>query len=370
MLLTLIGISCQRGIIGTRTYIHPSVVIGNQVGIDDEFNQTAFFDYEGGFSGVLLPMPSGKVAQNNGDSIYVSACFMDATEVCNLHYRAFIQWSERIYASMPQVARSLFPDTNVWLRQFPTEPIGGLLKEHYFQNAAFDYYPVVGVSWQQAQAYASWRTDRINEMILIKKGKIMVEEGQQGQNHFDTYNYLHGWYQTSPGRNPTVNLGTGEERSVLLKDAILLPNYRLPTLPELQLAAAQTKDYSKHKTLKAFRDKVAAHTKIYPKPAFYDHTQYDLPYLIVEEGTAVAPYHVGDGADEWTQQYHDTQEQYNMLGEAVDDRGYAKITYRIPMYELTVNGSILDTIAIQKIEKQHTSTGPYRGFRCVMPNLW
>lgn len=143
-----IGFACQQGITKTKTstYIHPSIIDANKLGIDDKSNQEVFGDYEGGYSGVLLAIPNGKVAQKNGDSVYVSAFYIDATEVCNLHYRAFLKWNYRVFSGMPQVPRTLLPDTSVWIKIFPNEAIGSLLEDNYFRNPAFDYYPVVGLT--------------------------------------------------------------------------------------------------------------------------------------------------------------------------------------------------------------------------------
>ena len=34
--------------------------------------------------------------------------------------------------------------------------------QHYFAHPAYDEYPVVGVSWDQANAFCNWRTQLIN----------------------------------------------------------------------------------------------------------------------------------------------------------------------------------------------------------------
>lgn len=52
---------------------------------------------------------------------------------------------------------NIYPDTTVWIRDFNysyNEP----MHNDYFWHSAFDEYPVVGVSWKQARAFAQWRT--------------------------------------------------------------------------------------------------------------------------------------------------------------------------------------------------------------------
>lgn len=347
-----------------------------------------------GFGGVLLEIPNGVIKEEGKDSIYVSSCYMDATEVCNLHYRSFLQWNAMIYASSPHVYESLLPDTSIWLEHFPKETIGGLLKEYYFRNAAFDYYPVVGVSWEQAQAYALWRTDRINEAILIERKHINPNfEGQQEENHFDSESYLVGLYEAEPGSKPMVNAITGEERRVNASDEILVPAYRLPTSSELKQAAKHVRGYKKNKALDVFKEKVLAHEKIHPKPAFYDHEQYNLPYSIIrdrEEGRA--PYHLNDTIEEWTQLHPTTNDRYN---KSHYDKHHCKegLYYRnhppyyIPMWVIqsqriwmntdhpewySTPKIKLDTALANSFAKQHhiDNTTPYKSFRCVLPNLW
>lgn len=54
-------------------------------------------------------------------------------------------------------ATNIYPDTLVWIRDFSysyNEP----MTRNYFWHPAFDDYPVVGVTWDQANAFSHWRT--------------------------------------------------------------------------------------------------------------------------------------------------------------------------------------------------------------------
>ena len=52
---------------------------------------------------------------------------------------------------------NIYPDTTVWIRDFNysyNEP----MHNDYFWHQAYGEYPVVGVTWKQAKAFAAWRT--------------------------------------------------------------------------------------------------------------------------------------------------------------------------------------------------------------------
>ncbi|WP_170123403.1 SUMF1/EgtB/PvdO family nonheme iron enzyme [Pedobacter nutrimenti] len=52
---------------------------------------------------------------------------------------------------------NVWPDENVWDRDFPNSQ-NDLMVKSYFTNPSFDDYPVVGVTWKQARAFAAWRS--------------------------------------------------------------------------------------------------------------------------------------------------------------------------------------------------------------------
>lgn len=173
---------------------------------------------------------------NNARRVTVASFYMDETEVSNIDYVEYLYWINRIFgASNPAVYIDALPDTLVWREKLAyNDP----LVETYLRHPAYRNYPVVGVSWKQASAYCDWRTDRVNEMLLIKHGILNYDPNQTPRDNFNTEAYLAGQY-TGLVNKPLRDLdpsGTGE-RIVRLEDGILLPRYRLPTEAEWEFAA-------------------------------------------------------------------------------------------------------------------------------------
>src|ERR1035437_8618961 len=168
--------------------------------------------------------------------VTVSSFYLDETEIANVHYLEYLFWLNRVFgADYPEVYKKALPDTLVWRDKLAyNEP----LVELYLRHPAYQQYPVVGVNWLQATDFCAWRTDRVNEIILIREGILKTNYSQVNEDNFNTDAYLSGQYEGMV-KNDVEDLNPSGKgtRKVRMEDGILLPRYELPTEAQWEYAA-------------------------------------------------------------------------------------------------------------------------------------
>ena len=69
---------------------------------------------------------------------------------------------------------NIYPDTLTWSHDYAYS-FNESYTKNYFWHPAFDDYPVVGVNWHQAKAFAHWRTQQMNKFLRKIKQPILPD---------------------------------------------------------------------------------------------------------------------------------------------------------------------------------------------------
>ena len=70
---------------------------------------------------------------------------------------------------------NIYPDTTVWIKDF-NYAYNDPMHQDYFYHESYANYPVVGVNWNQANAFCSWRTKKKNDYLRTKENAHRVPD--------------------------------------------------------------------------------------------------------------------------------------------------------------------------------------------------
>ena len=209
---------------------------------------------------------------NTPNQQHVMSFYMDATEVTNMMYLEYLDWVKTNFPpsniNYADIYNGALPDTLVWRNRLGnTED----LVENYLRNPAYGQYPVVGVSWVQANEFASWRSDRYNEKILMDEGYLATNREINGNKrnseeeseikekatgadaNFSIETYVLNPNSTYGDRNQdrlngrinqrnSKDTTSTEFKSASRETGLITPKYRLPSESEWEYAALALKE--------------------------------------------------------------------------------------------------------------------------------
>lgn len=117
-------------------------------------------------SGLFLSFTKEKSFTPPGTVQITETLFADETEISNFSWQEYEFWTKSIYGKNSKEHIATLPDTTVWRdKSSYNEPY----VQYYYRHPAYKNYPVVGISYEQAQSYCKWRTERVKTMLSRKK---------------------------------------------------------------------------------------------------------------------------------------------------------------------------------------------------------
>jgi gliding motility-associated lipoprotein GldJ len=157
--------------------------------------------------------------------VTIPSFYAKETEVTN------IEWQEYLYDlkehASPEEYKAAQLNDSVWVRDLAfNDPY----VNSYSKHPGFRFYPVVGVTWTQAQQYCKWLTKYMNKKWAKENGETLEEdeEASQGDQQDD---------EATPDQEQQAKEQKDEAPAIKENKNNFIPEFRLLTEAEWEYAA-------------------------------------------------------------------------------------------------------------------------------------
>jgi sulfatase modifying factor 1 len=155
-------------------------------------------------------------------TVSIQSFYMDQTEVANVHYLEYLNAIQK--DSSEEFYSKALPDTAVWYNELS---FNDSYVTMYLRHPGFRLYPVVGVSWVQANDYCAWRTDAVS-----KSNNAAGAKAGQPKKGFSI-----GKKKKAAAAAEAESVASAEPAKLTIESGYVMPPYRLPTEAEFEYAA-------------------------------------------------------------------------------------------------------------------------------------
>ncbi|MBE9465792.1 SUMF1/EgtB/PvdO family nonheme iron enzyme [Dyadobacter subterraneus] len=155
-------------------------------------------------------------------TVSIQSFYMDQTEVANVHYLEYLNAVQK--DSSEEFYSKALPDTAVWYNELS---FNDSYVTMYLRHPGFRLYPVVGVSWVQANDYCAWRTAAVSKSNTAIGNKA----GQKKKG------FAIGKKKKAANAAEAEAVASAEPTQLRIESGYVMPPYRLPTEAEFEYAA-------------------------------------------------------------------------------------------------------------------------------------
>ncbi len=156
-------------------------------------------------------------------TVSIQSFYMDQTEVANVHYLEYLNAVQR--DSSEEFYAKALPDTAVWYNELS---FNDSYVTMYLRHPGFRLYPVVGVSWVQANDYSAWRTAAVSQANNTA-GAAAGGGKKKG--------FSFGKKKKAAAAEAEAVASSGPAPQLRIESGYVMPPYRLPTEAEFEYAA-------------------------------------------------------------------------------------------------------------------------------------